>query len=88
MAKFVGRRPSAAMVVACIALIAALDSGTADQVVDFAKRAKLINGKKIQKRSIAGNRLRRAHPAPPVPPARGRSRAQSRRTAAGVSESH
>ena len=48
------------MVVACIALIAALGGpAIADQVVDFAKRAKLINGKKIQKRSIAGNRLRR-----------------------------
>jgi hypothetical protein len=60
MAKLVRRRPSPAMVVACIALIAAVGGpAIADQAVDVAKRAKLINGKKIKKRSIAGNRLRR-----------------------------
>jgi hypothetical protein len=60
MKQLVSRLPSPAMVVACIALIAAVGgSAIADQAVDVAKRAKLINGKKIKKRSIAGNRLKR-----------------------------
>jgi hypothetical protein len=52
------RRPSAAMVVAMIALIAAFGgTAAADDAVDFAK-SKLLNGSKIKKKSIAGNRLR------------------------------
>jgi hypothetical protein len=52
-------RPSPAMVVAVIALVGAFGgSALAGQAVDFAK-SKLVSGKKIKKRSIAGNRLRR-----------------------------
>jgi hypothetical protein len=58
MQRLRARRPSAAMTVAVIALIAAL-SGTAvaDNAVDFAK-TKVLNGKNIKKKSIAGNKLR------------------------------
>jgi hypothetical protein len=52
------RQPSAALTVAVIALIAAL-SGTApaQEAVDFAK-TKLLNGKNIKNKSIAGSKLR------------------------------
>ncbi len=61
MLKWLGRhRPSPAMAVAVVALLVAFGgSAAADQVVDVAKRAKLINGKRITPRSLAGNRLRR-----------------------------
>jgi hypothetical protein len=53
-------RPSPAMVVAVIALVGAFGgSAIADQAVDLAKRAKLISGAKIKKRSIRGNRVKR-----------------------------
>ena len=52
------RRPSAAMIVAVIALISALGgSAVADDAVEFAK-TKVLNGKNIKKKSIAGNKLR------------------------------
>ena len=52
------RRPSAAMIVAMIALITALSgSAVADNAVEFAK-TKVLNGKNIKKRSIAGNKIR------------------------------
>ena len=52
------RRPSAAMIVAVIALISALGgSAVADDAVEFAK-TKVLNGKNIKKKSIAGSKLR------------------------------
>lgn len=52
------QRPSAAMIVAVIALVAALGgSAVADDAVQFAK-SKVINGSKIKKKSIAGSKLK------------------------------
>jgi hypothetical protein len=52
------RRPSAAMIVAVIAMVTALTgSAVADNAVEFAK-TKVLNGKNIKKKSIAGNKLR------------------------------
>jgi hypothetical protein len=52
-------RPSPAMVIAVLALVGAFGgSAIADNAVDFA-RSKLVNGKKIKKRTISGNRLKR-----------------------------
>jgi hypothetical protein len=58
MKRMDAHRPSAAMVVAVVALIAALSgSAVADNAVEFAK-TKVLNGKNIKKKSIAGNKLR------------------------------
>ena len=53
------RRPSPAMLVALVALVSSFAGpALADQAVEVAKKAKLINGSKIKTRSIGGSKLK------------------------------
>src|SRR5262245_37474877 len=53
------RRPWPAMLIAIVALVSSFAGpALANQAVEVAKKAKLINGSKIKTRSIPGNKLR------------------------------
>src|SRR5262245_65982221 len=53
------RRPSPAMLIAIVALVSSFAGpALANQAVEVAKKAKLINRSKIKTRSIPGNKLR------------------------------
>jgi hypothetical protein len=53
------RRPSPAMLIAIVALVSSFAGpALANQAVDLARKAKLINGSKIKARSIAGSKLK------------------------------